>query len=238
MRISDKAIVLSSIKNGDKKMILRLYTHQHGLLTLIANIGKSPAAKVKSSTLLPLTLIEAQMILKQNKEIHQLVETRCYSVNQHISQSLSKLSIAQFINEVLIRSLKEQQANHSLYEFIETCICFLNDAEQDFENLHLYFLTELTRYLGFEPQNNRQDAQPYFDCREGSFSSLSLAFPLGLSKEESQLFSDYLKINSLKTKISYQQRTVLLDILLAYYRLHIPGFNEVKSIAVLKEVFQ
>lgn len=238
MRVSDKAIVLSSIKNGDKKNILKLYTRQHGLVTVIATVGKSSTAKVKSSSILPLTLIEVEMTLKQNKEINLLMEARCYSVHNNISHSLAKLSIAQFINEVLLRSLKEQNANHNLYEFIETCICFLNDAEQDFVNLHLYFLSELTRYLGIEPQNNWQQTRPFFDCREGNFSHLSLSFPLGLDKEDSVLFSEFLSINSLKTTISHTQRSKLLEILLAYYRLHIPGFNEVKSLEVLKEVMQ
>jgi hypothetical protein len=63
-----------------------------------------------------------------------------------------------------------------------------------------------------------------------------LSLPLGLSKEDSFLFSEFLKINSLKTNLSNFQRQQLLEILLAYYRLHIPGFNDIKSLEVLKEV--
>ena len=39
-----------------------------------------------------------------------------------------------------------------------------------------------------------------------------------------------------KTNLSNLQRQQLLEILLAYYRLHIPGFNDIKSLEVLKEV--
>ena len=39
-------------------------------------------------------------------------------------------------------------------------------------------------------------------------------------------------INSL----DLSQKQQLLEILLAYYRLHIPGFNDIKSLEVLKEV--
>lgn len=176
------------------------------------------------------------MIIKQNKEIHQLTEARCYSVHANISTSLSKLTIAQFINEILIKTLKEQSPNKYLFEFIETCLKFLNNTEAEYVNLHLYFLSELTKYLGFEPQNNFSPALPFFDCREGCFSNLSLTFPLGLSKDDSILFSEFLKINSLKTNISHAQRQNLLEILIVYYKLHIPGFNEVRSLEVLKEV--
>jgi DNA repair protein RecO (recombination protein O) len=235
MRVSDKAIVLQAIKHGDKKFILKLYTRGQGMLTVSSHVGQAPGSKVKSSTILPLTLLDVEMVVKQNKEIHQLTEASCYCVNNGFAQSITKLSIAQFLNEILIKTLKEQSANPHLYDFIETCLKYLNDAEEGV-NLHVYFLSELTKYLGFEPQNNFSAQATYFDCREGRFTPVELTLPLGLNKEESYLFSEFLKINSLKVKISNTQRQSLLDILLAYYRLHVPGFNEVKSLEVLRAV--
>lgn len=235
MRVSDKAIVLQAIKHGDKKFILKLYTRNHGMLTLSTHVGKASSSKIKSSAILPLSLIDVEMIVKENKEVQQLTEASCYYVSTSISHSLTKLSIAQFLNEVLIKTLKEQGANPHLYEFAETCLKYLNDTDECI-NLHLYFLTEFTKYLGFEPQNNFSEQTPYFDCREGRFASVGLTMPLGLNKEDSFLFSEFLKINSLKTNITNSQRQILLEILLAYYKLHIPNFNEVKSLEVLREV--
>jgi DNA repair protein RecO (recombination protein O) len=97
-------------------------------------------------------------------------------------------------------------------------------------------MVELTKYLGFEPQNDYNEQQAYFDCRNGCFSTMSLAFPLGLNKTDSLLFSEFLKVNGLKAKLSNEQRRNLLDVLLSYYALHIPGFKEIKSLEVLKEV--
>lgn len=235
MRVSDKAIVLQAIKHGDKKFIIKLYTRQHGLVTAAAHTGKAAEAKIKASAILPLSLLDVELIIKQNKEIHQLTEASNYYVSTTISHSLAKLSIAQFLNEILIKTLKEQNSNAHLYEFVETCLKFLNDTENCI-NLHLYFLSELTKYLGFEPQNNFSVQAPYFDCREGRFSGVGLTMPLGLNKEDSTLFSEFLKVNSLRTNISNAQRQVLLDTLLAYYSLHVPGFNHVKSLEVLREV--
>jgi DNA repair protein RecO (recombination protein O) len=236
MRISDKAIVLQAIRHGDKKFILKIFSRHHGTIAVAASIGKSSSSKIKSSAILPLSLIDVELIIKQNKEIHQLTEASCYYVSTRISTSFTKLSIAQFLNEILIKTLKEQSSNTHLYEFVETCLKFLNDTQEESINLHLYFLAELTKYLGFEPQNNYNAKTPFFDCREGRFSSVGLTMPLGLNETDSFLFSEFLKINSLKTGISNSQRRTLLEILLAYYKLHIPGFNEVKSLEVLKEI--
>lgn len=236
MRVSDKAIVLQAIKHGDKKFIVKLYTLHHGTITVSTHVSKSSTAKIKASSILPLSLMDVELIIKQNKEVHQLTEASSYYITTTISNSLTKLTIAQFLNEILVKTLKEQGANPHLYEFIETCLKFLNDTDDDCVNLHLYFLTEFTRYLGFEPQNNFSGTLSYFDCREGRFTSVGLAMPLGLNQQDSLLFSEFLKINSLKTKISNAQRQILLEILLAYYKLHIPGFNEVRSLEVLREV--
>jgi DNA repair protein RecO (recombination protein O) len=232
MRVSDKAIVLQAIKHGDKKFILKLYTHDSGLVTAAVALNKN----VKQANIFPLSLINVELVLKQNKEVHQVTEASSYYILSNIPGSLSKLSIAQFINEILIKSIKESATNQHLFDFIESCLVYLNDTETEFINLHLYFLSELTKFFGVEPHNNYSLQTPYFDCREGHFSSMSLAFPLGLGKEDSLLFSEFLKINVLKQKISNEQRHIILDVLLAYYRLHFPGFNTIKSLEVLKEI--
>lgn len=232
MRVSDKAIVLQAIKHGDKKFILKLYTYKNGLVTAAIALNKN----IRASSIFPLSLINIELVLKQNKEVHQVTETSNYYLLSNISTSFSKLSIAQFLNEILLKAIKESATNPHLFEFIESCLIYLNDTEKEFVNLHVYFLIELTKFFGVEPQNNYSANSRYFDCREGQFSGISLAFPLGIDREDSFLFSEFLKINALKTKLSNKQRHTLLEILLAYYRIHFPGFSNLKSLEVLKEI--
>jgi DNA repair protein RecO (recombination protein O) len=236
MRVSDKAIVLQSIKYGDKKHILKLFTRQNGLVTVTCIPGSTPSSKIRSAVVLPLSLLDVELITKQNKDVQQLTEASCYYVNTSVSSSISKLGIAQFINEVLLKSLKEHTTNTSLYDFIEGCLRYLDESEEDPVNLHVYFLIEFTKFLGIEPSNNHSPATPYFDCRDGRFGGASLAFPIGLDRDDSSLFSAFLKINCLDEKLSNTQRKRLLDILMAYYQLHLPGFTHIKSLDVLHEV--
>lgn len=237
MRVSEKAIILQNIRHADKKHILKIFSKQHGTLTVAARVGGA-SSKVKSGALLALNLVEIELSLKQNKEIHVVSGISCYYVQSTISASIYKLTIAQFLNEVLLKCLKEQGPNLHLYEFIETCIKFLNESDEEYINLHLYFLHELTKYLGFEPQNNFHSQKPFFDCREGKFTDLSLSMPLGLGREDSLLFSEFMSVNKLKANLSNLQRQQLLEIYLAYYKLHIPGFNDLKSLEVLREVLR
>lgn len=236
MRVSDKAIVLQTIKHGDKKHIVKLFTLQHGLLSVVAIASKAPAGKVRSAALMPLSLINCVYTLKENRELHQLTESSFYFAGKGFSHSISKLSIAQFINELLVLCFKEHTANPALFALTETCIKYLHEAEHEYLNLHLYFMLELSKYLGFEPHNNFSEHLLYFDCREGSFGPSALAFPIGLTATDSAFFSRCLSDNLLSTHYTLAQRKLLLDILLAYFRLHLPGFNTVKSLEVLQTI--
>jgi DNA repair protein RecO (recombination protein O) len=235
MRCADKAVVLQAIRHGDNKFILKLYTQGHGLLTAASTPGRSASSKVKPAALHPMTLLDVQLSIRQNQEIHRLTEAVPYYIHQHIGSSVTRLSIAQFINEVLVRCLREQQPAGPIFSLIEDSIRRL-DSPSDDANLHLYFMRELAGLMGFEPHNNFSSERPYFDCREGGFTTLSLSFPLGLNKEDSALFSAFLSSDSPGTALGRTQRQALLEILSAYFRLHVPAFNELKSLPVLREV--
>lgn len=237
MRVSGKAIVLQSIKHGDRQSIVKLYTLTHGLITVIASPGRTPASRIRASSLLPLTLLDVVYTLRENRDINRLLEASCYYVHEGMNQSLAKLSIAQFMNEVLLRCLKEQSPNAPLFHFIEGSLTYLNDAQRDFLNLPLYFLRELAAHLGFEPHNNFDSrTAAFFDMREGAFSRIGLPFPLGLSAEDSARFSSFLATNPLREQFSPGDRNWLLEIFLAMYRLHVPNFPELKSLQVLREL--
>ena len=236
MRVSDKALVLQAIPYSDRKLILKLFCREHGLVTAAAIKGSSPSSKIKAAHIRPMNLLEAQFTKKENREIQQLTEVNCYYISDNVSNSLHKLTIAQFLNEILVKAIKEQSHNTELFDFVEGCIRFLNEKDAGYMNLHVYFLIELSKFFGFSPINNHSEELCFFDCRERQFTSLNLPFPLGLDKNSSALLAHALSKNCLEEKFSNEQRQLLLESLSAYYQHHIPGFDQLKSLNVLREV--
>jgi len=237
MRISEKALVLQNIKHGDKKHILKLFTQHHGMITAAVNAGQSKTSKIRNAALLTLNFVEAELIFKENKEIHLITELSVYKAHSDIHQHMSKLSLAQFMHEVMLKTLKDQHGHEELFRFLEDCFDYLNAAKEGYSNLHLYFLLELSKHLGFEPQNNYTSANLFFDVREGRFGETALVWPFGLGKEESNLFSSVLKADILLERFTREEKHLLLDVFLNYFAFHIPGFGILKSPEVLKEVF-
>jgi len=236
MQVKDKGLVLQSIKYADKKSIIKFFTKQHGVVTCLARISKSNSSKLKPSALMNMNLVEMEFILKQNKEIQVLTEVNCLHIYTSIHKDIHKLSILQFINEVLTKTIKEQDAQAELFDFVWYSLVQLDEMNEPVANFHHYFLIELLQFFGFEPTNNYDSENKYFDCREGRFCGVEFPGPIGLNEYNSELLHRSLSSNLLHLKLSNAQRTDLLDSILTYYRIHIPGFNELKCLDVLKEI--
>ncbi|MEA3504640.1 MAG: DNA repair protein RecO C-terminal domain-containing protein, partial [Bacteroidota bacterium] len=178
-----------------------------------------------------------------HKESSNLQIIKEFSIDYHFSElhyNIVKSSITVFINEVLYRVVKEEEANPQLFEFLYNAIQFLDITDGNINNFHLMFLVKLSQFLGFYPSGIFSEKTPYFDMMEGGFKAEVPLHSYCLNEEESKILgelkllpfdkSDLIKLTSL-------QRNVMIDNLLAFYKLHIPNFSEIKSREVLKVVF-
>jgi DNA repair protein RecO (recombination protein O) len=119
--------------------------------------------------------------------------------------------------------------------FLEAALLWLDNHEHT-ANFHLILLLEVTKYLGFYPDDSDKDLK-YFEMTEGRFSYLNAISCL--SEHETYLFKRLLdlKFDSDQKVFSGIERQILLKILLNYYSFHLDGFKTPKSLEVLKEVF-
>lgn len=232
-----QGIVLHNVRYSDNRIISKIYSKSFGLLSGHLTVGNSPKSKLKSGIIQPLTQIEFVISHKENKEIHSITDVKCLFVYTDLASNFNKLCIAQFLNEVLYKCLKEQSANEELFHFICNTYQWLDKTVDHFSDAHIYFLFELTKYLGFYPSNNKSDSLIYFDTLEGKFTSTPKSFPLSFDKIQSELFSQLFYHSISKPKnISRTERLAILDCLLHYYKIQIPGFSELKSYGVLQEM--
>lgn len=237
MYTKTEGIILQNIKYADKKHIVKAFTKDFGLITFMAIPGSSASSKIRKAAISPLSISEYSFSHRQNKEIQILNEASIKYVNNEISANMAKVSIALFVNEIMIKTIREHVPNEELYEYLKEFLIELNNATENFMNYHLKFLLELSRFLGFEPLNNFSDQEKYFDCREGKFSSVFFGFPMGLNEEQSKLFSDFLKNYENNFPPTRKERNELTDCLIAFYKMHVAGFSEVKTTEVLKELY-
>jgi len=237
-----RGIVLRTIRYNDKSVIANIYTELFGLQGYLVYTGKNLSAGrhgKKNALLQPLTCLELTVQHKPNVSLQRIKEVQCSPVFTDIPYNTTKSSLGIFIAEVIYRSVKEEESNLPLFEFLLESILLLDEEKNSCSNFHLAFLVQLSGYLGFFPGNEYSETYCFFDLEEGIFINHKPVHPLFISAELSCCFAQLMN-NSIQQhsalSINKTQRKELLNALMNFYRLHLHGMSEIKSHRVLEEV--
>ena len=241
MLTKTQAIVLHSLKYGETRLIVDMFTRSQGRQSFIVSIPKSVKGKIKKQLFQPLTLLEIEYDLRPKLQLQKLSDVRLASPFSSIPFDPNKLSISLFIAEFLYYALRSEQRNEPLFDYIVNSIQWLDAQTNRFANFHLVFLMRLSRFLGFYPNLDHYQAGDYFDLRESVFLPVppvhrDFLHPQEAEKIQLMMRMDFPTMHLFR--MSHQERNRLLEVSLNYYRLHIPDFPELKSVSVLQELYQ
>jgi DNA repair protein RecO (recombination protein O) len=238
MLITTKAIVLSAIKFQDSSLIVKCYT-SHGIKSyLLKGILKSKSKKLKPAYFQVFTLLDLVANHNNKGRLNYIKEASVYKPFHSIYTNIYKSTIALFLSEILTNVLKEEEENFNLFNFIEKALIWL-DTNDKISNFHLLFLLDLTKYLGFYPKINHNDAL-FFNLKQGVFTN-SKPMVSYITNENLTLLKSIIGINFDAIsflKINVKNRQSFLLFLIDYFKLHLPEFNKPKSLAVLQTVFR
>ncbi|WP_420570960.1 DNA repair protein RecO [Kordia sp.] len=239
MLVSTKAIVISTIKYGDAGVIAKCFTASDGIKSyLLRGILKSKKGKLKIAYFQPLMQLEIVANHKNKGSLEYIKEVKTVYPYASIHTNIIKSSIVLFLSEILNYSIQEEEKNETLFKFIENALQWL-DIHDEISNFHISFLIQLTKYFGFYPEI-KHIHKNYFDLHEGQFFDMSTMNEC-ITGENLTCFKQLLgiKFDEQNTiKLSSYRRNEILAILIQYFKLHLQGFRQPKSMEVLHEVFK
>jgi DNA repair protein RecO (recombination protein O) len=236
--INTKAIVLSSLKYGDTSLIVKCYTQEEGVKSyLIRGVLKPKKKGIKAAYFQPLT--QLKIIAKHNTRntLNAIKEVQVIYPYKSIHTDIVKQSVVMFLSEVLSNAIQEEEQNLALYEYLETAFIWL-DLHDKVANFHLLFLLNLTGFLGFYPDTSEINKKG-FDLLEGNFSD-SIHEKNVISNNDFHQFKKLLGIifdNLEKVAYSKDERQLVLQVIIHYFKLHLGSFRDPKSLQVLETVF-
>jgi DNA repair protein RecO (recombination protein O) len=238
MLVKTKAVVLHTLKYGDSSLIAHCYTQTLGKQSFILKgILSAKKGSIRKSQFQVLTQLEILFDHKNNGKLQFLKEVKVIHPYQTIPNRIEKNAMAQFLAEILKNAILEEEANPSLYVFLETALHWL-DSNDEISDFHLIFLINLTKYLGFFPNNEPLDAL-YFNLETGCFNTL-LPREHYIDGYQIPVFRELLGMNFgevLSLKLNRIKRRELLETLILYFELHLLGFSKPKSLQILNEIF-
>ena len=242
MLIKTDAVVISTLKYADSSLIARCYCKELGLKSfLLKGILSSKRSNLKKSLFQPLSIINLiTQIKNQSREgLHFIKEARVGFPLIEIPSDIKKNAVAMFMSEIITRVISEEGApNLLLYQFIEKKVIQLEEKRFS-PHFHLKFMIDLSKYLGFYP-NQSQIKENFFNLRSGCFCKSSSSKHI-IGGDLVVTFKQLLGTNCEKLNkltIHNSLRTKVLTLLIDYFNIHLQGFGKIKSVDILHEVFR
>ncbi|MGM9768195.1 MAG: DNA repair protein RecO [Candidatus Cryptobacteroides sp.] len=215
MTYDDRIIVLNTTRVKENSIVLHTISRTYGRRSFLVRVGKNAGM----SYFLPLNLLEVSVTENPKSDLWYARVVSAEAPLNSIRDNIYKNTISLFMAEVLFRIVKQGNAEDGLYDWCRRQILTLDALETDFSNFHIRFLLELAVALGFRPQVN--DILPF----TGEYQSVIESF-MTSSLAESMLIP-----------LSGQVRNDLASSLIRYLEFHTESTINIRSLAVLRELF-
>lgn len=232
-----RIIVLHKTNYSENSIVVQALALDYGKISFLVSGVKGKKSKIGIALFEPLSILD---IVANFKDVEKLIRPKEIKLNTpyfDIRSNMGKRMIVLFLSELLNRCIKEPHPEKELFLFVENALKYLEITRESVANFHLVFLKELSRYLGFQPHLK---SGYYFDMQEGVFTDVLPQSSAYLEGEKKDMFASLLgtKIDKCNTlNFNSSDRKMILDALIRYYQIHIPGLTNLKSQGVLEALF-
>ena len=209
-------IVLTTTKVGENALVVHTLSREWGRRGFLVRSAK----KTGTTLFMPLNILEADVVENSKSELWTLRNITLKDALEGIRGNLKKNTMTLFLSEVLFRTVRDGANEDGLYEWCVGSILTLNALEADFANFPVRFLLELAGALGFRPTFD--DIAPFAGEHLNQMKALTAAS-----------FSE-----SLLLPLNGSTRNALCEELLQYLSYHTEANIQVKSLAVLRELYR
>ena len=233
--LQTEGIVLQKIDYSESSLILKMLTPDEGIQSFIFQGAKRK--NKKGNLVSSMSVLSVEYYKRNDSALAKIKSVESALIYKSIPFDPYKSSIIFFMNEVLIKTVKDRGVDEDLYTFVRSILEIL-DLSEHIANFPIKFLYELTKYLGFYPQ--KESGGLFLDLQEGRYVKYQPNHPFYLSEEKSALL---LALSGTKFDgkndplIHLEARRELVYDLLKYYQVIFENFEEIQSVAVLEATF-
>lgn len=238
-----RGVVLTIIPYNDRTQFVHIYTETAGKITCRLKTSVRRRHSNERNFYTPLSMLDLVVNRISGSDLYEIVEASLISSPYLLSSVYDPAKGAQclYMAELLDKTIREVETNARLWKFIEQSIMLFPLIEEGSANFHLLFTTKLCYLIGFHVDIEQYEPGMQFDISEGIFTFLPIYHPYYLTAESAKWlytllntrFSDIAEL-----QLQREQRNTLLDMMLTFIRIHLPDAGELRSVEVLKSLFE
>ena len=234
MQTIQRGILLKRFNYSETSLILHFFTLEDGFQAYIFRGGK----KKKGNILQPLSLVEITSYHRKDDELKKITEVNSLFVPQELFFNPIKSGLAFFMAEVLSQVLHEIDVDSKMFSFLEHEIKWI-DGSNELTNYPIWFLLKLADNIGVGIQVVNQNGA-IFNFQDGIISNQTPTASFFEDDEVVPIIAGLLrceKTEFLAQQIHKNHRNQIINHLVQYFQFHINGFKPLKSMEVMKTVF-
>ncbi len=235
-----KGVILHQVKYSDSGIIIQAYTREFGRQSILVRGLRSKKSGKHNALFQPLSILELVYYYKESRSVQVLKECSVVYSPSDIYADVKKSTIAVFLGEILSSVLKEETHHFELFDYIENSIKYFDISRHGYSNFHIAFLTGLSGYLGFEPGTRTDPENKYFDLLNGTFTPLPPPHSDYADRYVSEVLAQFFSTsfdNMGAIPLTGNLRNEVLETIIKYFSIHLPGLKKINSLEVLKEIF-
>lgn len=229
-----RGILLRAVRCGDRRVVVDLLT-RGGRVSAVAAVGRH----VSPAVVQPLSVLDVELGRARGGRLPVVREAVAAPAWRTIPYDGAKCAIAFFLAEFLSYVVCEGAADESVYDYVESSLQWLDDAQDGVANFHLMFIIRLAPLVGLALDGSDYTPGALFDLREGQFARTVPVHPDWLSPADAERMMTLLRMTPQTLQLfrmSRQERNRVIDVALLFYRLHLAGFPPLKTLDVLRQL--
>ena len=232
-----QAIVLKVFNFSDNQKIVHAFSKERGYISLIS---PSSFFRKRNCTVHLMQVVEAEIFYTEKSSLYKLKSVTPLVNLSALYFDIYKMNIALLWGEVLDLILKNEQKNIDLFNFILQSVEYLNETVKDIANFNLFFLYRLATLIGFKIDTSTYEEGYVLDINGGVFIPCGGKEAYVSGPNAAQVIH---KLCSCQVEeladivLDRKSRSILLDIILLFFSIHLNTDFNIKSIKVIREVF-
>ncbi len=240
MLLSLKGIVFRTTKYKESSVISQIYSDKLGLSSHLMNGVRNFKSKTSPALFQPGRIIDFEIYYKEGSSIHRIKEIKNGLTYGLHPDEIQRGALKLFMAEVSYRTIIESEKNERLFSFL---LKFFSNLESPNLGLGLYpllFLAQLTKFLGIHPDFSQGANGGYLDLQEGLILNSIPRHNKFASRDLTEFWKICASANPLekgKLSLKKEDKEILLERMLEYYEMHIPGMKPIRSHLIFRKIF-
>lgn len=233
-----KGIILKIQDYTENQRIIHLFSREKGYMSFISPTYLFRRNNSYKANYMQIT--EAEYYENPRGGLYKLKTLTPIVNNSGIYLDIYKMNVALLWSEVLNLLLKREQKNENLFDFIRRSIEYLHSTRGDVANFNLFFLYRLVTLIGFRINTETYSEGFVFNINDGNFVAAGTPVPYisGPNAARMVYTLSTCRVDELKALVlDRKSRSILLDIVLLFFSIHLNVDFNVKSIKVLRDIF-